>query len=606
MAKARDGEIDAREWSYLRKDGARCPVLLSVIALRDETGKISGFLACANDLTARYRAKVELSEAEARYRSLVELSPDALIVHANGIIDYVNPSAVRLFAAKSAGQMIGIHLLDLMHPESRPEVKARIESIMNGIEVALYAMRRILCFDGAVRTVEMASLGFNQGGRRLAQVIVRDNTERASAEKQLRASETRYRMLIENVFDAIFMHDQGIFTYVNPAAVALFGAQSAQALIGQNYLDWVHPDEREESRLRMRAHLEGTNTVKHVIRRIVRPSGEIRFVSAGLISVEDNGRQLLLGMVQDITERQRAEEQIHILNVSLEERVQERTAELEHSLEQLSQTQVQLVRFEKMAALGGMVAGIAHEINTPVGISVTAAAHLGMKVNDLAERYHAGSLSRSDMAAFIDSASESSQMVLSNLRRAADLIGSFKLVAVDQSDGHRRLFNLKSYIEDVLVSLNPHLGRTGHTVRLLCPEALELYGHPGSFSQIVTNLVLNSLRHGFEGKDAGNIAIEVDEKNDGLRLHYSDDGCGIAVEHLDRIFDPFYTTKRGAGGSGLGLHIVYNIVTQGLGGHITVCNNPDKGVSFDLNIPRSAMMLPDALHPGRAGKMAAG
>jgi diguanylate cyclase (GGDEF)-like protein/PAS domain S-box-containing protein len=384
------------------------------------------------DITEQRQAQVALEEAEARYRSLVELSPDAIIVHGNGIIDYVNPSAVRLFAAQSAGQMIGIHLLDLVHPDFRPEVKARIESIAKGIAIAPYAMRRILCFDGETRTVEMAASGFNQGGRRLTQLIVRDHAERASAEvqlrlseeryrrlfesspnavlvhegevfvyvnaaavalfgtqspqallqrsylefvipeereaaraslkvlaaggvpervvrrirrpdgevrvvtlqgipyeeggrnlsqataqditeqyraeEQLRASETRYRMLIENAFDAIFVHDHGVFTYVNAAAVALFGAQSAEALIGRNYFDWVHPEEREESRLRMRAHLDGSEMAKYVIRRIVRPNGEIRFVSASAIPIEENGRRLLQGMVQDITERQRADQ----------------------------------------------------------------------------------------------------------------------------------------------------------------------------------------------------------------------------------------------------------------------------------------------------------
>jgi signal transduction histidine kinase len=180
-------------------------------------------------------------------------------------------------------------------------------------------------------------------------------------------------------------------------------------------------------------------------------------------------------------------------------------------------------------------------------------------------------------------------MVLSNLYRAAELIRSFKQIAVDQTGGHRRRFYLKEYLQDVILSLRPQLGGTRHPVSLSCPDELVLYSHPGSFAQIITNLVMNSLTHGFEGRDAGHIAIQVSEMPDYIQLRYSDDGSGIAADVLPHIFEPFYTTKRGSGGSGLGLLVIYNIITQSLSGSISCSSTPGQGVLFDIRIPRAAV-----------------
>jgi signal transduction histidine kinase len=238
-----------------------------------------------------------------------------------------------------------------------------------------------------------------------------------------------------------------------------------------------------------------------------------------------------------------------------------------------------------MAALGSLVAGIAHEINTPLGIGVTAASHIELAVRALNERFARGELTRQDMEGFLGNATEACEMVLANLQRAADLIRSFKQVAVDQSSGARRRFSLKPYLEEVLRSLGPQLRRTRHEVLLDCPANLEIDSYPGAYSQLVTNLVLNSLSHGFDGIEQGRIEIEVQREGQSLRLRYRDNGRGIAPEHLPKIFDPFFTTKRGLGGSGLGLHVVYNLVTQTLGGTIECRSTPGEGVSFEVDLP---------------------
>jgi signal transduction histidine kinase len=272
----------------------------------------------------------------------------------------------------------------------------------------------------------------------------------------------------------------------------------------------------------------------------------------------------------------------------LQLRVQEKTranAELELALERLRQAQAQLVQNEKLASLGGLVAGVAHEINTPVGVSVTAASTLQAKAAQLQAQHASGSMRRSDLERFLGVAGESTRIILTNLHRAADLIQSFKQVAVDQSSGERRRFELKGYLEEVLLSLGPRLRKSGHGVTLDCPAGLVTDSYPGALAQIVTNLFNNSLLHAYGAGQKGNIRLEARQAGAVMELHYRDDGCGIKPEHLPRVFDPFFTTRRGSGGSGLGLHIVYNLVTQMLGGTIELRSTPGQGVAISVRFP---------------------
>ena len=205
-----------------------------------------------------------------------------------------------------------------------------------------------------------------------------------------------------------------------------------------------------------------------------------------------------MGISRDITEQKRAQEALQKLNKELDQRVAVRTAELQESLKTLRETRTQLIQSERTAALGRLVSGIAHEINTPIGIGVTAASYLDVETRQIKELYDGNIMTHSDFKRYIQTATESSSMILKNLRRAADLIQTFKQVSVDQITEHQRVFHLKEYIEGVLLSLQPALKKTKHTLRLHCPEELEIKSYPGAFSQIITNLVMNSLIHGFE------------------------------------------------------------------------------------------------------------
>jgi predicted ATPase/signal transduction histidine kinase len=276
---------------------------------------------------------------------------------------------------------------------------------------------------------------------------------------------------------------------------------------------------------------------------------------------------------------------LHQFNQNLENLVQQRTSELSQTLEDLKSAQNKLVESEKMAALGGLVAGVAHEINTPIGIGITAASLLAEKATKFFELYSNGQIKRSELEKFLDTAMQSSNMILSNLTRAADLIHSFKEVAVDQSSELKRTFNLKNYLEEILTSLTAKLKRTKHKIEIKCDENILLNSYPGVLSQIVTNLVLNSLIHAYDRQDEGILSFDFKLEGDRLIFEYADNGKGIAPENLSKIFEPFFTTKRGQGGTGLGLHIIYNLVTQKLKGTIRCESQAKKGTRFMIEFP---------------------
>ena len=259
--------------------------------------------------------------------------------------------------------------------------------------------------------------------------------------------------------------------------------------------------------------------------------------------------------------------------------------EVDKALGQLRETQDHLVQNEKLASLGALVAGIAHEINTPVGIGVTAASTLDSQARALAEKYRTNELKKSDLETFLGAAQESSQIILRNLQRAADLVHSFKQVAVDQASGERRRFVLRTYLDEILLSLAPKLKRTPHEIVIDCGGDVMPDSYPGALAQVLTNLIGNSLVHAFPDGRKGRIHIRARDEDGFVQLDYSDDGVGMSPEHLRRIFDPFFTTKRGQGGSGLGMHIVYNLVTQMLGGHIEAHSSEGGGLHVQLRFP---------------------
>lgn len=395
-------------------------------------------------------------------------------------------------------------------------------------------------------------------------------SERRQAQEFARESEERHRAVLESAADGIItIGEDGVIRSFNTAAEGIFGYSADQAIDRRiNMLmpsdDAAKHDNYLGSYLRTGdAKIIGTGRELTGLRR----SGETFPMDLSLSETVTRTGRVFTGIVRDITARKTTE------------------TELRNTLDELRRTQDNLVQSEKMASLGGLVAGVAHEINTPVGIGVTAASHLREKATELAGFYADGKVRRADLEAFLKTANESTEIVLSNLTRASDLIRSFKQVAVDQSSEERRIFGLGGYLEEVVLSLQPQLKKTRHKVTVDCDQGLQIDTFPGALSQIVTNLILNSVIHAYNDGQAGLLNVMIRESAGAIELVYTDDGKGIPSDQLPHIFDPFFTTRRGQGGSGLGLNIVHNLVTQKLGGAITCESEPGAGTCFRISFP---------------------
>ena len=302
-----------------------------------------------------------------------------------------------------------------------------------------------------------------------------------------------------------------------------------------------------------------------------------------------DGADAIIWALLDLTAEINAKQDLEDLNASLETRVRERSADLESALETLQQTQHDLIASEKMASLGSLVAGIAHELNTPIGNSLLASTALADKVNAFEAQLSGGTLRRTALTSYTDEVRMASSLISSSLQKAANLIASFKQIAVDQTNDQRRTFNLLSVILDTTATYTPRLTRANCEITCEVPPELELDSYPGSFYQIFTNLLNNALAHAFEGRGQGAIVIAAVETDGGMvDITFSDDGVGMAEDVRRHVFDPFFTTKMGHGGTGLGMNIVYNIVTGVLGGRIAVESSPGAGATVRMALPKSS------------------
>lgn len=287
-----------------------------------------------------------------------------------------------------------------------------------------------------------------------------------------------------------------------------------------------------------------------------------------------------------------AEQSLHKLNLELEQRVEDRTHSLSElnlnlaaTIQTLRDTQKQFIQVEKMASLGGLVAGISHEINTPLGIGVTSASSLQEELVNIQKKFNDGSMKRSDLEHFFEHANLAGTILFNNMERARNLIHSFKQVAVDQSSDDWRLVEFHSYFSQILTSLRPKFKHTAVSIENDADKTVRAYTHPGAIYQIISNLILNALLHAYDEGQVGVICISAQRDGEFIELTCQDNGKGIDDQHIERIFEPFYTTRRGSGGTGLGLNIVYNLVTTQLGGVINVISKIGTGTTFTIRLP---------------------
>ncbi len=488
----------------------------------------------------------------------------------NTIIDH------EIFSATLEPMSITLHQLQRLHENEYQELEvfAQKQQARN--------TRLVIAFVGA-----MLTFGFVIGAiivRKISTIMAKQSR----INQELKDSEERVNLLLNSTEEGIIGIDaNGNCTFVNPSSLAILDYEDAGALLGNNI-----------GRMIMGKHIGDRNCANCF--EAHSSDGMFQRRDGSLIPVEYWSRAIVrdgvtIGKVisyLDISERKQREKDIKELNEQLEQRVESRTVELRksneklvESLELLNKTRDQLVQSEKMAALGELVAGVAHEINTPLGIGVTAISHFKDNLDIYQQRYDSGQLTRMDFESMLKRSTESAGIILSNLLRAADLIRSFKKVAVDQTSEQQREFDLKQYIRDVLLSLQPKLKKTLITVDLIGSDGLMIDSYPGAISQVISNLVMNSLIHGFEEIAEGNITIELQEANGEVTLIYTDNGKGMTPIQVEKVFNPFFTSKRGRGGTGLGMHIVFNLVNQTLCGNIAAESTEGHGVQFTIRIP---------------------
>jgi len=421
--------------------------------------------------------------------------------------------------------------------------------------------------------------------------LIYDITERKRAEEALRTSEAFLEAVIEHSPHSMWVSDdRGVLIRMNQACRDMLHLAD-EDLVGKYNIFEDSIVEQQGAMPLVKRVFEQGEKVWFTIRydssqlRLLQSRGVTQVILEVTISpVLDAQKRVIHAIVQhiNITERKRAEDELERHREHLEELVTERTAELRQAMQQL-------VQAEKLAALGQLVAGMAHELNTPLGNARVVASSLGTEVRNFAAAVDAGALRRSQVATFLERSREGVELLERNAARAADLISNFKQVAVDQVSARRRRFDLRQTVEELLVTLQPQLKRTAHRIELDIPRELELDSYPGPLEQVLANLIGNSLAHGFAGIEAGLIRVRAAPLDgDRVQIDYTDDGVGIPEGILHRIFEPFFTTRLGQGGSGLGLYIVYNLVTGVLGGTIRGFSDAGKGVAFVLILPRIA------------------
>jgi PAS domain S-box-containing protein len=553
----------------------------------DEHGVAIKMIGTIQDITASMQADRALLESEQKYRELVE-NANILIVRLNpqGVITFINEFGLKFFGY-SEEELLGQHVVGTIVPtvtDDGTDLRAIVQELVLDPEQFEHRSNENMCRNGKRVWVAWTNKAIYDAQGRVQEIysIGLDITERRRAEAALRESEERFAKAfhLSPAPMGISEIESSRFIDVNVKFERMLDYRREE-LIGHTARElgvWVDPGARE----RMIAQLRQDGFFPETPMRFRTRTGNIREALYAAETFRLGEEKVLLSLIFDVTERKRAEEELQQHRDHLEELVAERTAELRRAM-------TQLVQSEKLAALGHLVAGVAHELSTPLGNTRLVASLFAEQLREFAAAFASGTLRRSQMDEFLDRGREAVDLLERNSARAADLIGHFKQVAVDQSSARRRSFDLGQLVEEMLVTLRLTFKHTRHRIEVDIPAGLVMDSYPGPLEQVMANLVANSLVHGFVGIDEGRIELHAQalgEKQ--LLIRYLDNGVGIPTDTLNRIFEPFFTTRLGQGGSGLGLYIVYNLVTGVLGGTIEVASSPGHGVGITLTLPRSA------------------
>ena len=490
------------EWTYIREDGSRFPVCLSMTVLHDPQGKTVGFLGIASNITIRKQAEAQLAEAKVFLDKIINSVADPIFVKDRQHRWVLLNDALCGLVGYNRAELLEKSDIDFFPPE----------------EAAVFWAKDEIVFASGAENINEERITDAQGVQR---VIV--------TKKTLYTDDKGHQFLVGIIRD-------------------ITDIRQAEDALQQAY------DELEDK-------------VQLRTQELFAANEELTAMNQQMLAINESLQQAVQELEKEIAERHRAEQQLN------------------QALNHLQKMQQHLIQSEKMAALGSLVAGVAHEVNTPVGVSLMASSHLQLISEDFLLLCQNGVPSRQNMVEYLESLREAAAIITQNLERAGKLIKSFKQVSIDQSHETKRTFYVKKYLDEILLSLHPSIKKAKHHIEVDCPEELAIKGSPGTFAQIISNLIMNSVVHAYKPGETGNIRITVRQEADSTIFIYTDDGKGMNATVLSKIFDPFFTTARGSGGTGLGLFVVYNIVTQQFGGTITCDSTPGQGVTFHICLP---------------------
>ncbi|MBR0753645.1 PAS domain S-box protein [Bradyrhizobium jicamae] len=532
---------------------------------------------------AAVRALAEQRLAEESYRKLFEASVDGIYVTTpGGALLNANPALARMMGYETPQGLInGIgDIASTVYVDAA--ARDGYEALMRRDGMVREYEYQVRSRDGTILWLsDSATSVRNERGEVVRyEGTVRDITDQKRAEDAIAEGRRLLQMVIDTVPAVINVKDRELrYVLMNRYMAGIFGIEPQDAL-GQTTAELM-------------SHYGAAKTDEHD-KRVLSARRELGFYEEEYKDSAGNMRQWLVNKLPildgqgeietivtvalDIGERKRSEQEMRKAKDSAEA-----------ALRNLRETQNSLIEAEKLAALGRLVAGVAHEVNNPVGISLTVASALERKTANFASQVERGDLRRSSLNDFLGTARDASSQLVANLNRAAELIQSFKQVAADRNYSDQRTFDLGDLTEQVVMSLRPGLRKHNLTLNVDCQPNLTMNSYPGPYGQVLTNLFLNSVAHAFPDGKAGEVDIQVRESGkDNVEVIFSDNGCGMSLDVRRRAFDPFFTTRRDQGGTGLGLHIVYSIVTTRLGGRLDLDSAPGKGTRIQIILPRTA------------------
>lgn len=513
-------------------------------------------------------------------------TPDMLTTlgHENGVILLVAPKAENTRLLSSGGTMVSQHTVQ--PPELHMDRALVVASVRNLEDIYAPWRHAVTVSVAGLLVIALGfALALHTHQRRLKKFILRETY----SAKALAESHTLNQQIIQSALQGVVVYGQDMRHQVwNPFMEQLTGLLATDVLGRQaaEILPFLVETGVVE---RIERALVGHSSTTLDFPFTIASTGKSGWVMSSIAPLHDAAGNIIgaMAMVSDITARKQAENHIRELNETLESRVAERTAQLEEALQSLQHSQAELARSAAQATLSTLVASVSHEIGTPLGNSLMAATTCLELAKGFQAKIESGQVKRSDMHAFLHEICEGSTLIEVNLHRAAELMRNFKQVAADQASEQRRSFDLAAAVQEVLATLRPSLKRHPHKILVSIPEGIRMDSFPGALGQVLINLINNAYLHAFEGRSDGCVQLEARAEEGMVYLSVADNGCGMPQDVVEQLFQPFFSTKIGRGGTGLGMTIVKTLVEKNLKGSFRVESSPGAGTVFHVHIPQT-------------------